>query len=154
MKRIALLLMFGLLAQVSFSQITGGGEKTTKVVLLLEKRSNMILYSAGIPYYPFGIKYVYCPNFGFYVNGKTDFYAIDDYLMVSAGPVKTISQKISFYLGAGMHWYYDDEWGEYDNGWGGEGGLLFKFNRIGIDVGGGYCIDVTPFLLLGIGFVF
>lgn len=100
-----------------------------------------ILYS-GSTSSPFGIKLQYCKSFGVYASFKTDFGLMEFFSIASGGILKSIWHPVAIYLGTGIslvrgegEWFYREAPSpEF------EGGIIFKLNRLALDVGGGLVI--------------
>lgn len=135
-------------AQLNFAKLNDGRKSSNTLKKKKESSSfsNSIIYSAAIPYAPFGIKYHYCNSFGFYASFKSDFEIIDGDYILTGGFAKSIGQKVNLYFGGGYDISYDEGVAE--------GGLILKFNRIAIDIGVGFVIDDVGYATVGIGYNF
>jgi hypothetical protein len=164
MKRL-IFIVFIMLPVLSFSQLGDDGKTFTKVSDKQNTFSaaNTILATGSVwgdGIYP-GLKYQYCKSFGAYASFKSTFGGSDyNHTDISAGPVKSLSKNVCFYLGGGVNFitdYYYYSGHDYEESYAVgliEGGFVFKFNKFALDLGGGLAFDEYGFGSLGLGFNF
>jgi hypothetical protein len=88
----------------TFAQLETDGKTEVKSVITPDNNtssSNLLISSATNA--PFGLKYLYCKNWGGYVSFKTDFGIIGNFNLLTAGISKSIGKKADFYFGAGLN---------------------------------------------------
>ncbi|MBN1924577.1 MAG: hypothetical protein JW798_01970 [Prolixibacteraceae bacterium] len=143
--RFFLILIFSILTLSLFAQSREIKETSSKET---EKGlNNTILYSAAIPIAPFGIKYIYCKTFGYYVSLKSDLGLLFDDTILSTGGMYSISKKVNCYLGSG----YDFSWDTVEF----EAGIIYRRGRFALDLGVGIIPEIEEFYAtVGVGFNF
>jgi hypothetical protein len=119
-----------------------------------------LLYTANIPWAPFGLKYAYMGKFGGYAAFATDFYAIEGTSFITGGFTAKVTPKLNGYLGGGIALiedYYYDYYEEYDESYITglmEAGVIAQFGRFSMDIGVGLDFDDYVFGKLGFGINF
>ena len=109
-------------------------------------QKNTLLYSAALPYAPFGLRYQYLKTkVGVFLNMKSSLGIDDDDFIIAAGPSFKINKKINVYIGGGYNIGYRDVDAET--------GVIMKWCKFAIDIGGGYSAGVS-YGTLGFGINF
>ncbi len=148
MKTILIVIMFLSIPAICFAQLSddGGSNQSKEKEQENDLRKHTLLYSAAIPYAPFGIRYQYLKRkVGIFFNIKSSLGIDDDDFIIAAGPSFKINNKINLYIGGGYNIGYSD----FDA----ETGAIVKWSRFAIDIGGGYSAGVV-YGTLGFGFNF
>ena len=148
MKNAIIIIGLILIPTLSFAQLDDDGKsyQSKNVEKTQSLYSNTLLYSAAIPYAPFGIRYQHLSNkVGLFLNIKSDFDLYEGDFIIAAGPSFRINDKINWYIGGGYNIGYED----IDA----EAGVIIKWNKFSIDIGGGYSAEIG-YGTLGFGFNF
>lgn len=147
MRNLLILLILFSIPTISFAQLNDDGKSsnTLKTKKGISFFNNSILYSAAMPYGPFGVKYHYCNSFGAYVSFKTDFEEVEGDYILTGGFAKSIGKNVNLYIGVGYDTYEDGVV---------EGGLILKFNRFAIDIGAGDVFQYGGYATIGFGYNF
>lgn len=136
-----------------------------KAVLTIVKKiqsRHSLFYDADVPLTFAGIRYTYLGKFGGYVSVSTDFGAIDEFLICTAGLTMRIADKFYPYIGGGLEVFYFEPVPE--------AGFVINIKNMVIDLGFGMIIhyydatygfnnyneelELLPFGKVGIGFIF
>ena len=105
MKNIVFVLLFATIPTLTFAQIND--DDKAKNNSIIEKvgsvYKNTLMYNSHIPFSPFGIKYSYCKSWGFYISATYDLEMVEGDAFLSAGVVKSVSEKVRCYFGSGYN---------------------------------------------------
>lgn len=148
MKNILFVIFLMATSSISFAQLNDDGKSnnTKKLEQVGNSLNNTLLFSAAIPFAPFGLRYQYLnKSVGLFLNIKSDLGLVEEDFIISAGPCFRINNKINWYIGGGYNIGYED----IDA----EAGVIIKWNKFSIDIGGGYSAEIG-YGTLGFGFNF
>lgn len=176
MKKLLLLVLI-LTPALVFGQLGEDGKTETKTTSpkAVSGTNSTLLYS-GATLAPFGIKYSYARDHGFFLTARTSFEAMTfPHTMFMGGYVKPMENGHDFFIGAGldvggMIYKHDVEYYKY-TGPAAEIGLVFHLGALALELGAGFSYytysvgswddseadegdELMPYLSLGLGFSF
>ena len=150
MKNIVFVLLFATIPTLTFAQLNDDGKASNSSIneKVGSEYKNTLMYNSHIPFSPFGIKYSYCKSWGFYISATYDFEMVEGDAFLTAGVVKSVSEKVRCYFGSG----YNPIWEEASV----ETGVIFIFGNFALDIGGGFNFIAPEYSYanLGVGFNF